>query len=104
MKPKTTRRMKMKLQKIIATHLDEIIEAKHSETPKKELKVKTDQILDELIETIESEGGETPWREDRSLMDWVVERFIREAYADWTNEMAKDSEKLAEWRKKTGRA
>ena len=75
----------MKLQAIIANHLDEIIEGMHSDKPKTALKVKTDQILDELIETIENEGSSTPWREDRSLMDWVVERFIREAYADWTN-------------------
>ena len=94
----------IKVQTIIANHLNEIIEAKHSEAPRDAIKVLTDQILDELIETIESKGGTTPWRNDRSLMDWVVERLIREAYADWTNEMAKDSEKLAEWRKKTGRA
>tara|TARA_X000001382_G_C3069450_1_gene146989 strand:- start:84 stop:314 length:231 start_codon:yes stop_codon:yes gene_type:complete len=75
----------MKLQAIIANHLDEIIEAKHSEAPASAIKVLTDQILDELIETIESEGGTTPWRDDRSPMDWLVERFIREAYDDWSN-------------------
>ena len=75
----------MKLQAIIANHLDEIIDAKRSESPRDAIKAMTDQILDELIETIESEGGKTPWRDDRSLMDWVVARLIREAYDDWTN-------------------